>query len=146
MRNVINQKQKESQKRRGGKTRLILGMIMMVALSFSMVSCGNKNDDNENETIQAATNTADTQKEEAKETELKVVKLASPTQDGNFVENAKIAQDQGFIEEELAAVGYTEYVAFAQAGPAINEAFVSDEIDIDLVDTSYYEEVITEQK
>lgn len=42
-----------------------------------------------------------------------------------------IAQSKGYLDEELAAVGYKiEVLGFAQAGPAVNEAFVSGDIDI----------------
>ena len=128
MRKVISEKQRESQRKERGKARVVLGMLMILVLVFGMVACGKKN---ENESIQTAARTDDTKEVEDKDTELKIVKLASPTQDGSFSENAKIAQEQGYIEEELAAVGYKpEYIPFAQAGPAVNEAFVANEIDI----------------
>jgi sulfonate transport system substrate-binding protein len=42
-----------------------------------------------------------------------------------------IAQSKGYLDEELAGVGYKiEILGFAQAGPAVNEAFVSEDIDI----------------
>lgn len=42
-----------------------------------------------------------------------------------------VAIEQGFLEEELAAVGYSvETIPFTGAGPAINEAFVNGSIDI----------------
>lgn len=128
MRKVISEKQRESRRKERGKARVVLGMLMILVLVFGMVACGKKN---ENESIQTAARTDDTKEVEDKDTELKIVKLASPTQDGSFSENAKIAQEQGYIEEELAAVGYKpEYIPFAQAGPAVNEAFVANEIDI----------------
>ena len=41
-----------------------------------------------------------------------------------------VAIDQGFLEENLAEAGYeVELIAFTGAGPAINEAFTSAEID-----------------
>ena len=41
-----------------------------------------------------------------------------------------IAQKLGYIEEELAKIGFTpEYSAFAQAGPALNEALAAKAID-----------------
>lgn len=62
--------------------------------------------------------------------EVKTIKIASPTQDGTASENAMLAQKLGYIDEELEAIGYkAEYVGFAQAGPAINEAFAAGEID-----------------
>ncbi|WP_455714758.1 ABC transporter substrate-binding protein [Anaerosporobacter sp.] len=111
-----------------GKSKLVISVVLLITVAFGLVACGNKN---ENQTVQTSDDSDSSANEETKISELKVVKLASPTQDGNFLESAKIAQAKGYIEEELAVVGYKpEYVAFAQAGPAINEAFVSDEIDI----------------
>ncbi len=41
-----------------------------------------------------------------------------------------LAVQNGYLDEELAAVGYKpEFIGFAQAGPAVNEAFVSGAID-----------------
>ncbi len=41
-----------------------------------------------------------------------------------------LAQKLGYIDEELKEAGYkAEYMGFAQAGPAINEAFAAGEID-----------------
>lgn len=62
---------------------------------------------------------------------LKKVRIAVSGQDGTLQESALIAQHQHFIEDELQKVGYApEYLGFAQAGPAINEAFVSGSIDV----------------
>lgn len=45
-------------------------------------------------------------------------------------ESFKIAMDQGYLEEELAKVGYEpEYATFSQAGPAVNEAISAKAID-----------------
>lgn len=45
--------------------------------------------------------------------------------------NAAIARDQGFLEEELKAVGYeVEYVGFQTAGVGANEALAAKEADI----------------
>lgn len=42
-----------------------------------------------------------------------------------------VAKTKGYLDEELAKVGYKiEVSGFAQAGPAVNEAFVSKAIDI----------------
>lgn len=46
-------------------------------------------------------------------------------------EGLSVAIDQGFLEEELSAAGYTvELIPFTGAGPAINEALVNKSIDI----------------
>ena len=47
-----------------------------------------------------------------------------------LTESAKVAQEEGYIEDELKKVGYyPDYQAFAQAGPAINEAIASNKAD-----------------
>lgn len=64
---------------------------------------------------------------------LKVVKIGCGGNNGSegLTESAAIAAKQGYFEEELNKVGYTaEYYGFAQAGPAINEAFAAKEIDV----------------
>jgi len=61
---------------------------------------------------------------------LKPVRIASTAQTGDLQENALIANRLGYIEEELNKVGYTAvYSGFAGAGPAVNEALASKEID-----------------
>lgn len=92
----------------------ILLLTIAIAVPAALSGCGNKTD---------AGNTKDS-------TELEIIKIAAPSQDGTPVENAMLAQKLGYIDEELKAAGYkAEYMGFAQAGPAINEAFAADEID-----------------
>ncbi|MDR3314464.1 MAG: ABC transporter substrate-binding protein [Oscillospiraceae bacterium] len=56
------------------------------------------------------------------------VRLGSITK--QFTDSVGIAQRQGFFAEELAKVGYRPvFSAFAQAGPALNEALATDNID-----------------
>ncbi len=67
---------------------------------------------------------------EAASEELKTVKIAATSATAQLTESALIAQNLGYIDEELKNVGYqAEYVGFAGAGPAINEAFAAGEID-----------------
>lgn len=48
-----------------------------------------------------------------------------------LLENGKLAYDKGYLEEELNAAGYTlDLVTFQEAGPAINEAYASGELDM----------------
>lgn len=62
--------------------------------------------------------------------DLKSVRIAASSATAQLSDNALIAQNLGYIDEELAAVGYkAEYIGFAGAGPAINEAFAAKEID-----------------
>lgn len=59
-----------------------------------------------------------------------VVRFGTLGLSGRLHESGIIAQKEGFIEEELAKAGFTpSYQAYAQAGPAVNEAFASGEVD-----------------
>lgn len=67
----------------------------------------------------------------ASDKDLKKVIIGTGGAEGELQENALIAQNKGYIEAELEKVGYyPEYQGFAQMGPAINEAFASDSIDL----------------
>ena len=62
---------------------------------------------------------------------LKKVRIGVPGADGTLLESALIAQRKKYLEDELKKVGYEPaYQGFAQAGPAINEAFSSGSLDI----------------
>lgn len=92
---------------------------MALVLSLTIAGCGNSGN-------------ADSSKESSTSgsTGLKTIKIATPGQGGVLVENALLAKNLGYIDEELEAAGYkAEYMGFAQAGPAINEAFAAGEID-----------------
>lgn len=61
------------------------------------------------------------------------IRIGSSGTDGTATDAARIAQSLGYFEEELEKVGYKpEYVGFAGAGPAMNEALVSKSLDIAL--------------
>lgn len=64
--------------------------------------------------------------------DLKTLRLGSPGfDDYPLLETGKLAYDKGYLEEELNAVGYTlDLVTFQEAGPAINEAHASGELDM----------------
>lgn len=65
------------------------------------------------------------------ESETKVFTLGLPGQDNNYqVELGNVAIKEGYLEEELEAVGYElETVTFAGSGPAINEAIAGGSVD-----------------
>lgn len=92
---------------------------MALALSLTLAGCGNSG--NTGSSKEKSTDGG---------TGLKTIKIATPAQGGTLVENAMLANGLGYIDEELEAAGYkVEYMGFAQAGPAINEAFAAGEID-----------------
>lgn len=94
----------------------IMGIFLVIITTVSLVGCSKNNDNKKSSNV--INNT-------------KVIKIGYPgTQ--NFLDGiAGIAQDKGYLDEELSKVGYiVEYKPFAAAGPAINEALVANQIDI----------------
>lgn len=93
-------------------------------------STEDKTEAEKTETTETASET-EAKKAGETDTELKKVTIAATGLDGTLTEVARIAQSQGYFEEELAKVGYEpDYQGFAQAGPAINEAFGGGTIDL----------------
>lgn len=104
-----------------------ISILLAAALGASLLfgACGAAES---NETSEAGSNKSETQ--EASAEELIPVRIAACSATAQFTEGALLAQNLGYIDEELAAVGYEpEYIGFAGAGPAINEAFAAGEID-----------------
>lgn len=63
--------------------------------------------------------------------ENKVVKLGFPGNSSFLGGISGIAQEKKYFDEELAKVGYKiEYIPFAAAGPAVNEALAGNKIDL----------------
>ena len=61
----------------------------------------------------------------------KTVKLGFPGTNNVFQGLLGVAQNKGFIEEELKKIGYNiEFVSFSGMGPAVNEALASSKIDL----------------
>lgn len=104
------------------KKKLLLTLLLGAVLTFT--GCGS--DANQD----AGTNVATESTAEDTTKELKTVKIGATAATAALSENALLAQNLGYIDEELAAVGYKpEYIGFAGAGPAVNEAFAAGEID-----------------
>lgn len=104
------------------KFKKILLPVFAFALTITITACGNNNS--------AANSNNGSSGSKENSTELKTIKIAAPSQDGTPVENAMLARSLGYIDEELKAAGYkAEYMGFAQAGPAINEALAAGEVD-----------------
>lgn len=99
------------------KLKTLSVILLSFTLVFGVIGCGNKSN---------ADNAGGTEGTK----ELKTVTIANPALDGTLTEAAGIAQREGYFEEELAKVGYKpDYQGFAQAGPAINEAFAAKSLD-----------------
>lgn len=101
------------------KLKRILAAVIAGALMIGLAGCG-----------AGSSGTADNGSA-ASSTTLKKVVIGTGGTEGLLQENALLAQNLGYIEEELEKAGYyPEYQAFAQAGPAINEALASGSVDI----------------
>lgn len=113
-----------------------IAAFLVSALTLSFAACGGNTDSAEVTSAAPAENSADTAVADAAEndrTELKTIRIGSGGNSGaeGVTESALLAIKKGYLEEELNKVGYTaEYFGFAQAGPAINEAFAAKEIDV----------------
>lgn len=108
------------------KKLVALGMVFFLAAGVT--ACGAA-DESRKETDQASSvQKADSEKDSD---EKKVVRIGAVGQSNVISESGGIAQKLGYLEEELAKEGYEpEVIGFAQAGPAINEAFSAGEIDM----------------
>lgn len=76
--------------------------------------------------------TVATTENEVENTELKVVRIGAGDATGlQLIDLAKIAQNKGYLEEELNAIGYKyEVFGFQGQGPEINSALMSGSIDV----------------
>lgn len=90
-------------------------------LALGLAGCGSQATNNSGQAAASAAASAGASK---------VVRIGAPSGDGSLIELGAIAQKEKLFEQELQKVGYDiEYTGFAQAGPAINEAFSSGAID-----------------
>lgn len=93
------------------RSRIIL--LLSIIVVFIVTGCGKKQ-----ETVASGTS------------EDQVIRLAGPSSKTTLSLAAGIAQNQKYFEEELGKIGYSiEYVGFAGAGPAVNEALLSHNIE-----------------
>lgn len=97
--------------------KVVLALLLFVT-SIVMYGCGEKTES----TNASADNKASGSK---------VVKLGYPSAGSDFLGGlAGVAQDKGYFKEELEKIGYTiEYKPFVGAGPAVNDAFVTKDIN-----------------
>lgn len=100
------------------KLKRILVLVLTLAIGFLVAACGNSD----------TSKTSDSDEQG----ELKTIRIGSPTADATaLLENGGLALNLGYLEEELEKAGYkAEYTGFGQGGTAVNEALVSDQIDI----------------
>lgn len=100
---------------------------MVATLAVGTLGCG-KSSDSKEDTKATATNQ---QSEVSDSTEKVKIRIGCVGESNVLTDALGIAQEKGFLDEEMEKAGYeAEVIGFAQAGPAINEAFVSNEIEM----------------
>ena len=105
------------------KWKIVLPVMLGAALLLG--GCGSSTSDSTADTAESAASS-----ETESSGELTTVRIGCTSATAQLTDAALLAQNLGYLDEELEAAGYAaEYVGFAGAGPAINEAFAADEID-----------------
>lgn len=108
------------------KKAAAVGVVFFLAVGITACGAKQKGEDKAGEV-------SSSQKVSSEETgtEKKVVRIGAIGQSNVISESGGIAQKLGYLEEELAKEGYEpDVIGFAQAGPAVNEAFSAGEIDM----------------
>ncbi len=114
------------------KLKKLMAIGLAAVLTAGAVGCSNSSTDSQSgEPSSTPTESSTSETAGGDNTELKTVRIGAIGQSNVLSDNAGIAQQKGYLEEELRKEGYkAEIVGFAQAGPAINEAFSAKEIDM----------------
>lgn len=102
----------------------IAALILAGAAALGMTACAGQTASTSGQT--------DNTSSAAQNNELKTVRVGVPGFDDNpLLENGRLALKLGYIDEELSAAGYKlDLVTFQEAGPAINEAYSSGQLDL----------------
>ncbi|MGN0585373.1 MAG: ABC transporter substrate-binding protein [Ruminococcus sp.] len=105
-----------------GKFKKVLAAAAAVVIGIISVGCENGSNSSESS-------------ESSSGGELKTVRIGSPAADATqLCENAGLALNLGYFDEELEKVGYkAEYIGFGQGGTAVNEALSSNQLDLAFV-------------
>lgn len=131
------------------KNKFIKWIALTLVLGFVITGCGKESEETTgNNSVKAATEAAaETNTEAAADTEAAtetasslptghkadklVIGFVDVTGTGLISDTLGVARDKGFIDEELGKIGVeAEYVAMTGAGPAINEALASGNLDV----------------
>ena len=109
--------------------RLLLTVGLIGTLAFGAIGCGSSK---ENTKTQETKETESTEKQDSSASGEKIkVRIGCVGENNVLTDALGIAQEKGYLDEEMEKAGYeAEVIGFAQAGPAINEAFVSNEIEM----------------
>lgn len=108
--------------------KLFTTAAVAIIATVGLVGCGSSKDSKDDT---KAPTTTEVDKSTSGD-KLKEVRIGLPSSgDGVLGELFNLADKNGYVEEELNAVGYTEEVkGFTGAGPEINEALASSSLDI----------------
>lgn len=107
------------------RLRYLTIAFCLITTTLLCASCSKNEDDKE------VANDDRIVAEVKQEDDLKELRLAITTESNDLTGILLLAEKQNYLKEELEAVGYKLHVyGFAQAGPAINEAFAGKSIDI----------------
>lgn len=116
--------------RKGNLTKRVLAGVLAGTMAFGLVGCGTGNQED------AGSGSSQNASRSEKETDdgkgdLKEFRIGVGGSDNALtMEMGNLAYQKGYLEEELNAVGYTAKIsAFMGAGPEINEALASGELD-----------------
>ena len=97
------------------RCRRILAAALAAVMLLALTACGQSADTNNN----------------AEQTVVRIGTPATGDHGARMLEAARVAAEKQYFEEELAKVGCRpEYVGFDGAGPAVNEAMISGDLDV----------------
>lgn len=120
--------------RKRSRKSVIAGILLTLIMGLAVTGCENGQGNSGGSTgDNTSATTKDTEKDENEsETEdLKVVRIGCPGGDGVYsMELANVAYTEGYLEEELNAVGYTAEISGLGAGAQVNEAIAAGILDI----------------
>lgn len=105
-------------------------LLIASIMALGLVGCGSTGSQTEVQN-EAETTVEESDASETGDTSKKVFRLGINGAGGSeLYDGAAVAVKEGYLEEELNAIGYTlEISPFAGAGPEINEALAGDSID-----------------
>lgn len=108
--------------------KLFTTALVAAIATIGLTGCGSGNN-GKDDTASPSSTEVD---KGASDNELKTVRIGLPSSGDNVLgELFNLADENGYVEEELNAVGYTEEVTgFTGAGPEINEALASASLDV----------------
>ena len=112
------------------KVRIFVSLLLAFILILSLAACGS--DTGSSDASSSADPSASESEEETESVELKTLRIGVNGTDGEYtLEVGALAYKNGYLEEELNAVGYTiEWYGFTGGGTEINAALASGDIDV----------------